>query len=416
MQAICLLESISRADGGIFEAECALQRHLLLHQKIDVEVVGLEDQFTSCDISRWLPLKPVALPVTGPASIGYSMDLLPALDLKADLLYSATLWKYPSWAALKWAVKTGKPMMVAPHGSLDPWALRSSRWKKQIAATLFKDRQLHKATCLRALSKSEAESFRAYGLRSPIAIIPNGIDLPEENHSRIEERSSSAPKILLFLGRIHPKKGLPNALRAFKKSLDRSPLTLDSAWQFVIAGWDQGGHEAELMKLCNELGMSFSHKMNKKLGGSEHEAIDPRPSTLDSKVIFWGAAFGKEKDNLLKSADAFILPSLSEGLPMSVLEAWAYGIPVVMTPECNLPEGFQAEAALRINHGLENIIEGLHVLFSMSHTDLASMGERGRALVQERFTWRKIAFQMRECYSWMLGGGTPPEAFLPHLG
>ena len=119
-----------------------------------------------------------------------------------------------------------------------------------------------------------------------------------------------------------------------------------------------------------------------------------------------------EKQELLRSADAFILPSLSEGLPMSVLEAWSYRLPVVMTPECNLSEGFATNAAIRIETAVESIAEGLETLFSMSESDLHAMGAKGRALVEERFTWQTIAAQMREVYDWMLGGGTPPGSLI----
>jgi len=425
VKVITLLESVSRADGGIFEAECALQRELSLSQGVKIDVVGLEDRYSGEDAVRWLPLKPKALSPKGPGALGYSPDLLAALNPKADLLYAATLWKYPSWAALKWAERTGKPMMVAPHGSIDPWALANAAWKKRIAAALFKNRQLHKATCLRALCQSEADAFRAYGLRNPIAIIPNGVELPDFTESSDEGRGSraieagsesrvegreSTPRTLLFLGRIHPKKGLTNALRAFKKALDDRPSTLDSPWQFVIAGWDQGGHEAELMKLCEELGLKsekFRNGCEATAGSAKVESEKVRK--FDSEVVFWGAAFGEEKDALLRSADAFILPSFSEGLPMSVLEAWAYRLPVVMTPECNLPEGFAAEAGIRIETDVPSIARGLDTLFSMSDADLCSMGTRGYELVKQRFTWRNVAAQMRSVYVWMLGGGSPPE-------
>jgi len=154
MHSICLLESVSRSDGGIFEAECALQRELFLGQGVQVDVVGMEDSFSVQDAARWIPLKPKVVKTSGPNFLGYSPDLLATLDPKADLLYAATLWKYPSWAALQWSERTGKPMMVAPHGSLDVWALKNSAWKKWLASKLFKNRQLHKALCIRALCQS----------------------------------------------------------------------------------------------------------------------------------------------------------------------------------------------------------------------------------------------------------------------
>lgn len=406
MHTLCLLESVSRADGGIFEAEIGLQRELVIGQGIRVDVVGLEDRYTDEDCHKWDPIIPRSVLPKGPAALGYSPDLLTSLDPSADLLYAATLWKYPSWVALQWAEQTGKPMIVAPHGSLDPWALRNAAWKKRVAAVLFKNRQLHKATCLRALCKSEAESFRAYGLRNPIAVIPNGVDLLDElkGERRKVKGESGGKKTLLFLGRIHPKKGLAILLRAFAERLKAKSgrLKHESPWQLVIAGWDQGGHEGELMQLCKELGLKVEGR-EPRVEGQQSEAAE---------VLFHGPAFGEEKNSLLRRADAFILPSFSEGLPMSLLEAWAYGLPVVMTPECNLPEGFAADAAIRVEADVEPIAEGLNTLFSMRDGDRQSMGLRGYHLVKSRFTWQTVAAQMREVYDWMLGGGVAPASLL----
>ena len=123
-------------------------------------------------------------------------------------------------------------------------------------------------------------------------------------------------------------------------------------------------------------------------------------------MVFYGPAFGGEKDQLLRRADAFVLPSLSEGLPMSVLEAWAYGLPVVMTPECNLPEGFASQAALEIRNGKmgDSKWSGLQQMLDMSDSDRIEMGRRGRRLVEEKFTWPKVAAQMKQLYEEILGG------------
>ena len=147
------------------------------------------------------------------------------------------------------------------------------------------------------------------------------------------------------------------------------------------------------------------------------QTTDNRQRTPDNgaSVIFTGPAFGEEKDRLLRQASAFILPSFSEGLPMSVLEAWSYGLPVLMTDHCNLPAGFAANAALRIGTDAESIAEGLRELFALPTTDhgqrttsLISIGRNGRALVERQFTWPQVAAQMKEVYEWLLGGGPKP--------
>jgi glycosyltransferase involved in cell wall biosynthesis len=423
---------------------------------------------------------------------------------------------------------------VAPHGSLDAWALGNSRWKKRVAAWLFKDEQLRRATCLRALCEAEAGAMRAYGLRQRIEVVPNGVGLPEMGKAEsgnAEKLKRSGRRRLLFLGRIHPKKGLVGLLRAWA-GLKRECARWGE-WELVVAGWDQGGHEGELRGLCGELGLRIADgggegnaetlKTEKlkgeergagsvergggggaadgggliaedgcqrsedrsqrsevrgqrsedggggnaesgnaeKLKGEEHGALSveqgaetlknklaeeselardcenasltrcasgpadsedlklnsyklktPPPEASGADVVFWGPAFGGEKEALLRSAEAFVLPSLSEGLPMSVLEGWAYGLPVVMTPECNLPEGFASGAALEIRNGGEENLksgkrkaenwEGLRALVEMGEGERRAMGMRGRRLVEERFIWPKVAARMREIYESLL--------------
>jgi poly(glycerol-phosphate) alpha-glucosyltransferase len=410
MKALCVLESVSRADGGIFEAERALQCALAEGEGVDVRVVGLRDEFTGADEAKWGALRPRVAPVRGPVGFGYAPSLAGLLDEDVDLAYAATLWKYAAWAVLNWQKKTRKPVVAAPHGSLDAWALNNSRWKKRVAGWLFKDEQLRNATCFRALCVAEADAIRAYGLRQRIEVVPNGVDLPEILTAEDTE-STEGKKKLLFLGRIHPKKGLIGALRAWADSRNSaSGIPNSQEWQFVIAGWDQGGHEAELKMLCDELGLRIaSCELSEDLKLNSYKL---KTSALlpDVDVVFFGPAFGEEKEALLRSAEAFILPSFSEGLPMSVLEAWAYGLPVLMTPECNLPEGFSSGAGLEIRSGEGSFQSsdfsfqhGLRALLEMSDAERAAMGMRGRRLVEKRFTWPKVSAQMRQLYEGLLG-------------
>lgn len=400
---------VSRAAGGLYESVRRLVQELQL-TGLEVSVLGTFDKFTRGDITAWDPVTVRAFQSVGPTQFGYSPGYLEFLKLyRPHILHTHGIWIYSSVATHTYAKRHRVPYMISPHGMLDPWAVRNSYWKKWIAGHLYEDAHLRDATSLRALCDSEARSFRTYGLKNPIAVIPNGVDLPEADPelgvSSWElgvKNKTSTPRTLLFLGRIHPKKGLPNLIRGFKKVLDSRPSSLESPWQLVIAGWDQGGHEAELMKLCDELGLN-SEKLKVESG---------KVGRFDSEVVFYGPAFKQEKEGLLRSANAFILPSFSEGLPMSVLEAWAYGLPVVMTPECNLPEGFASDAAIRIETDVASIAEGLNSLFSMTESDLQAMGSRGRKLVKDRFTWKTVAEQMREVYDWMLGGVEAPASVM----
>jgi poly(glycerol-phosphate) alpha-glucosyltransferase len=288
---------------------------------------------------------------------------------------------------------------------LDPWAVQNSGWKKRAANLLFEGRHLRNAACIRALCDSEARAIRAYDLRNPICVIPNGVDIPnvtthktELSHSISENGSSaSGRKVLLYLGRIHPKKGLVNLLKAWRMA--QNDLRKSEEWTLAIAGWDAGGHENELKRLARELGLAYE------------ESQAPTGSRATS-LVFLGPQFGKAKAACYKNCNAFILPSCSEGLPMVTLEAWAHGKPVLMTPQCNLAEGFACNAALRIETTVKSIKHGLNLLFEMEHGERQAMGVRGLDLVTKRFTWPKIGQQMREVYEWALGGGPKPATLV----
>ena len=380
MKTLCVMDWVSRTNGGIFEAERRLQQ--LLHTKmgIGVEVIGLRDAKTDADLPAWAPLVPTACAVRGLSSFGYAPEFSRALmNSHADLAYVAGLWKYPMMAAQRWSRAARKPLVIAPHGMLEPWAVRHSGWKKKAAGWLFQNAQLRDAACLRALCPPEVDSFRAYGLRNPVAVVPNGVDLP--SLTDVPPRHPKFPvgrKVLLYLGRIHDKKGLAPLLSGWAQTRDAA-----KEWTLAIAGWDQGGHEGELKRQANELGLD---------------------------VLFLGPQFGADKDACYASCDAFVLPSFSEGLPMVVLEAWARAKPVLMTPACNLPEGFAAGAALRIEPDSAGIAQGLRTLFEMSSDDRRIMGSKGRTLAESKFDWRMVAAQMAEVYRWVLGGGAKPAS------
>ena len=392
MNTVCIMDSVSRANGGIFEAERRLQQNLDAQKGIDVQVVGLRDAYTDSDREAWSPIIPTTLPVWGPHAFGFAPGFADALaETGADLGCVVGLWKFPSMAAQRWSSRTGKPLMVAPHGMLDRWALQNSGMKKKLAGWLFQNTQLHRAACLRALCPAEAASIRAYGLTNPICVVPNGVDLPAslDGDAPRHRLFPAGKKMLLYLGRLHPKKGLANLLAAWSAT-----HSLGKDWSLAIAGWDQGGHEAELKQQASDLGIAWA----------DGAYGDP----AEASILFPGPQFGGDKETCYRSCDAFILPSFSEGLPMVVLEAWAFGKPVLMTAECNLPEGFSSQAALPIEPSAESIQERLKFLFAMSRADLQAMGGRGRALVENRFAWPKLAVEMMSVYEWMLGGGPRP--------
>jgi glycosyltransferase involved in cell wall biosynthesis len=377
MKAGFLLSSVSREAGGLFQSVRGLAK-AVASTDADVRVFGIHDKQSEGDLQEWRPLSVQAFHPRLRAW-GYSKQLVPAmLEADLDVLSVHGLWKYCSVASHQWHQRTGRPYIVHPHGMLEAWAVGNARWKKRIAAALYENQHLRGAACLRALSEAEARSIRRYRLQNPICVVPNGVDLPELTASDVKTQPANQ-KTLLYLGRLHPKKNLANLIRAWNEMFNSQRPNSDS-WVLAIAGWDQGGYERELKGIAS-----------------------------GDSVLFLGPRFGAEKSECYRTCDAFILPSLSEGLPMSVLEAWSYAKPVLMTAECNLPEGFSAKAALRIGSNTNEIAAGLKQLVETGDDDRVAMGTRGRTLVATKFSWPEIGEQMRAVYDWVVGDGAVPD-------
>jgi glycosyltransferase involved in cell wall biosynthesis len=378
-----LSASVSNNAGGIFGAMVGQNKALQRFFDMTIEVFGLQDELTQQDLASWYPLHVTTCAVRGPDSFGYSPTLVAALqEANLDLVHIHGLWMYPSIAGSTWARSEQKPYLISPHGMLDPWALRNSAWKKKVAKLLYESAHLRGAACIHAVSHSEARSIRAYGLTNPICVIPNGIDFAPQSMSAPVAHKDER-KRLLYLGRLHPKKNLLSLLRAWRQLKKQGELRTPE-WSLTIAGWSQGGYQEELQQFCTKSG-------------------------IDDSVHFVGPLFGSDKDSVYRKVDALILPSLSEGLPVAVLEAWSYRLPVLITPECNFPEGFDAEAAIRIGTESEKIASGISQLIVMTDSERQAMGERGMHLVEKKFSWNKIAREMHSVYQWMLGSGEKPD-------
>ncbi|HXJ57337.1 MAG TPA: glycosyltransferase [Verrucomicrobiae bacterium] len=390
MKAAVLTYSVSRADGGIYEVTRRTAQSLWDPPRLEVEVLALEDPYTQADLPEWRPLQPRIFRHRGPRACGYAPGLAAALrETNAHVLHIHGIWSYYSWAGHLWARRTRRPYVLTTHGMLSASALNLGRWKKRVTAPLFRNRVLRGAACLQAFTEQEFTHIRAYGLRNPVCIIPNGVDLPSPSsrlNTPLDARVPTGAKVLLFLGRLHPIKGLPNLLRGWANARRRSSGQADSPnrkWVLALGGWDQDGHEAELRKLVETLGLGDS-------------------------VLFLGPLFGAAKSNAYQAADAFVLPSRSEGLPMAILEAWAHELPVLMTPECNLPEGLERGAALSLGSSEESIAGALEKLFALSPAQRCELGQRGRQLVAAQYSWTKVAAELGHVYQWLVGGGNPP--------
>lgn len=364
--------SASRLAGGLYNSVRRLSQALTKAGHF-VDVFALDDEYGEQDAAAWLPVVPRRLQPVWPHALGYAPGLSRALTAgDFDVVHQHGIWKATSVGVSAWRRRTGRPVMISPRGMLDPWALENSGGKKRLAGRLYERANILNATALHALSEAEAKAIRAYHPGSRIDLIPNGTDLPNDVSPVLRPAflPDDGRKTLLFIGRIHPKKGITELVMAFSRLKNTRP-DLAAQWRIVIAGWDDGGHEDAVVRSIAERG-------------------------LIGDVVLPGALYSADKDAALRHADAFVLPSHSEGLPMSVLEAWAYRLPVLMTDACNLPEGFAEDAAYRVSLCPDEFLSDL--TRALSAGDLAARGAAGRALVADRFNWAEIARRHETVY------------------
>lgn len=285
----------------------------------------------------------------------------------AEIIHGHGFYVYPNLLFGGLARKHAKPMVYHIQGFLDPWILARSRYKKRIAHLLFENANFRHVAWWRAVSEKEYAQARDYGIVAPIEVLPNGVHMPparseEAITSQLERFPRKREKRLVFLSRIHPKKGLDLLFKAWSQ-IDTK---LTQNWEIAVFGPDEGGHLAEVSALLKEL-------------------------NLTTPVHFYGSVSGIDKEAAYRSADLFILPSRSEGFPMAVLEAASYGLPVVQTSECNFAELTHAQGAWEASPEVESIKRTLDETLRADVSELRQRGEAGKRLVKDQYQWSSIA-------------------------
>lgn len=293
------------------------------------------------------------------------------------------LWQMSTSVAARAAQVNKRPYLISAHGMLESWALANKKLKKALYAALFERRNLRSATCLHALTEAEADDYRRFGLINPIAVIPNGVAVPLNASSEpflTRFPALRGKRLVLFLSRLHAKKGLDLLATAWARTCRQWPEA-----HLVLAGPDFEGTQARIEKHLDELG-------------------------IRNRVTFTGMLTGSLKWSALASAECFVLPSYSEGLSVSVLEAMGMGLPVVITRQCNMPYVALYDCGWTIEPDSEQLASALRSLLEVRASDRSSFGKNGQRLVERRFNWPVIADQMTALYDWMAGAGPPPAS------
>jgi poly(glycerol-phosphate) alpha-glucosyltransferase len=354
-----LTASASRLGGGVASA---LYGHaaMLREAGAEVTVVALEDAHSEQDrhLLGSVPLR--TAPVAGPRIYGYAPSLLDELlASEADILHLHGIWMYPSRAATQWARRTGRPYLISPHGMLDPWITGRGRGKKALARLGYERASWRHADAFHALTGDEAADIRREAGERRVIVIPNA------GPPALAEAPAARGPQVLYIGRIHAKKNLAALLEAW------AAAALPHGAELTIAGWGGPGDVAAL------------------------EALLTR---APASVRFVGPVHGEAKQALLEWARFVVLPSHSEGLPMTILEAWAAGTPTVMTAACHLPEGFAAGAALECATDPASIAAALGRALVLDEPGWRAMSEAALGLARSAFSAGQVTRQWVTAY------------------
>ncbi|KAB2717229.1 glycosyltransferase [Brucella intermedia] len=289
-----------------------------------------------------------------------------ALLRATDFVHLHGVWETNLLRASMLCRRFSVPYCVCCCGMLDVWSMQQSAWKKKLAMRLGFRRMLDGAAFIHALNADEIELMRPLGLKAPPVIIPNGIFLNEVEGGEADGGGLPRRPYVLFLSRLHYKKGLDILADAFRRV---APLFPDV--DLVVAGPD-GGAEDEFRERIRQYG-------------------------LQERVHMTGGLYGPAKIAALKRAACFCLPSRQEGFSVAITEALACGVPVAITDACHFPEVGEAGAGIvspldpmAVAAALERILE--------DPDRAARMGAAGAKLVRDNYTWPHIAVQTIAAY------------------
>ncbi len=293
------------------------------------------------------------------------------IEENVDIIHNHGMWYmnavYPGWAVKKGQAK----LVISPRGAFSKWAMQKSSTRKKIFWALFQKRAFAKASCFHATGQAEYEDIRRMGFKQPVAIIPNGIDIPKLSKGR-----AKGQRTLLFLGRIHPVKGIEVLLQAWKEIQNAYP-----DWCLEIVGGDAGY-------------VSSSGYLDKLKTLAENLTL--------KNVVFIGPLYGEDKLSAYQHAELYILPSHSENFGMTIAESLAAGTPVIASKGTPWQKLVSYNAGWWIENDTISVAETLKHALNLPSTELKQMGLRGRHWMETDCSWATIGKNMTDVYKWVL--------------
>lgn len=310
---------------------------------------------------------------------------------KFDLIQMQSMWAKSYHQVAQIARKHNIPYLITPRGMLEPWSLSQKKWKKKIALMLYQMNDLQKAACIFTTAEMEAQHVRELGVKVPMSVIPNGI---ETDGYACRTSMEGVKKQILFLSRVHVKKGIELLIDAF------AHLHKDfSEWSVVIVGNGETDYIESLKQKVKSL-------------------------KLENCINILPPVFGDAKTKLYQQSSLFCLPSYSENFGMVIAEAMSCGVPAITTngtPWQLLNGDYTTMGASLdmlgddqrtgwcIELSVENLEKTLREAMSIDPVTLYKMGQRGSRMINENFNYRSVAKKTRRLYEWIVNGGQEPE-------
>ena len=293
--------------------------------------------------------------------------------VQPDVIHDHGAWLPSNIAAAGVARRTEVPLVATPRGMVTEWSLSHRAWKKKAAWHLYQKHVFRQASLFHATAPAEVETLRRLGLTQPVAVVPNGVELPDA----LPDPLASDGKRALFLSRIHPKKGLPMLLDAWA---DVRP----DGWTLELVGPSENDHRAEL----------------------EAQAAD---LDLDGTVVFSGPVDDANKWHKYAAADLFVLPTHSENFGIVVAEALVAGVPALTTTGAPWSVLEDEHCGWWVEPSVEAITAALRDATRGSDDKRQAMGRRGQGLVESNYTWGAVGRRMKKAYQWLIGPSSRPD-------
>ena len=347
---------LGRSAGGLYHSVSGLARAMAA-LGAEVMVAGGKETGFADEKHVWGALPLLTHPL-GRSRYGFSAAMqAEIIRQKPDILHVHGIWSAASIHG-RFAPRETR-VVVSPRGMLDPWIVSRKPWLKRPHAALFERPMLSRAH-LHALTEHEAEAALNYmpNLAGRVFTLPNGV----EPAAAVEPQKRGGA---LFLGRLHEKKQVLPLVDVWERHAKRMVLT--------VAGWGEPAYQAEVAARCKS----------------------------QKRVRFVGALGGEGKAEALSRASFFILPSLSEGLPMAALEAISHGCIPVLTEACHLPGLFAQDVALRMAPDFSDFPALLARMETMSEGEKIARSTRARQAARSYF-WPDIARSMLDNYARIL--------------